>query len=379
MKKYIISIIALFILFGFIAYSQDARVILEQGIKNFEKGRMSKAMEEFSKVIETDSTNSIAYFYRGLICKKQKKWDNAIYDFSKTIELDPNYPKVYFHRGDSYIERGMSRFIDLENASISELKEIGNKSMNRSNQLLEYQNAILDFSKEIAKNSWDTASIELRASCYLELEKYSEAYTDLSKLTVIYPSNINYHGWLAWVCYLWSKDCSTIEAENYSIIYYNRDEVGTYHTLARCYFRNKNFDQALNTIKSVQETTHQYPPDNFYGLKSYILLEQGEYQQAEWTNDVELGFAYEKAYPIMTQEILLRTSVIYYLLNKVGKSKNYFKKAMSYKNYGCVQSFSDIENPKLREFTKASKTNGLYESNKMKETLKKMFEEFNSK
>ena len=84
------------------------------GLAEYEAGNYEKAVEFFTKAIERDLNNAIAYYDRGLayseIGKKERIDPNekAIADFSKAIELNPNFIDAYYNRGLLYCGLGHS-------------------------------------------------------------------------------------------------------------------------------------------------------------------------------------------------------------------------------------------------------------------------------
>ena len=75
------------------------------GLAEYQKGNYDKAIEYYSKAIESDPSNVMAYHNRGLAYFKTGNWmnmepfDKAISDYSKAIELKPDYADAYYNRG----------------------------------------------------------------------------------------------------------------------------------------------------------------------------------------------------------------------------------------------------------------------------------------
>ena len=128
--------LVLFIFFLFITnitLAETAQDYLNQGIEKLQKNDSEGAILDFNKSIEIDSTNSLAYYYRGLAEFKSVK-DNldskesidevkrAISDMDKSIELDPENGAVYFHRGYAKIVLGQ---VNQGCSDISKAKELG--------------------------------------------------------------------------------------------------------------------------------------------------------------------------------------------------------------------------------------------------------------
>jgi tetratricopeptide (TPR) repeat protein len=68
---------------------------------------LAAAIQDQSKAIELDPSNSKAFFDRGVDRDYLKDHQGAIVDFSKAIELDPSNADAYHSRGLSKLELGM--------------------------------------------------------------------------------------------------------------------------------------------------------------------------------------------------------------------------------------------------------------------------------
>jgi tetratricopeptide (TPR) repeat protein len=63
-----------------------------------------KALHEFDKVIELDSNNYRAYFWRGRTYIKVKRYREATRDFQKVIIIKPDYAEAYDNLGWLYMQ-----------------------------------------------------------------------------------------------------------------------------------------------------------------------------------------------------------------------------------------------------------------------------------
>lgn len=69
-----------------------------QGFLSAMKGDNNSAIKYFSKSIELEQNNPIAYHQRGIAYYNLKNYKNALNDFDKAIELDPNKTDAYGNR-----------------------------------------------------------------------------------------------------------------------------------------------------------------------------------------------------------------------------------------------------------------------------------------
>jgi tetratricopeptide (TPR) repeat protein len=83
------------------ANNQDADYYIQQGLAKAKSNDFEAAIDLFSKAIETDPYNSIAYKNRGNAKAAQEKYKASIEDFTKAISLNPNDAGTYLNRGNS--------------------------------------------------------------------------------------------------------------------------------------------------------------------------------------------------------------------------------------------------------------------------------------
>ena len=66
-----------------------------------------EAVTDYTKAIEWNPRDAVAYNNRGIAYKNQGMYEEAISDYTKGIELNPKDAVIYFDRGYSYDEEGM--------------------------------------------------------------------------------------------------------------------------------------------------------------------------------------------------------------------------------------------------------------------------------
>jgi len=115
------------------------------GTMHFESGEYQKAIDDFSKAIESDPKLAEAYSIRGLSYSKLDEHEKAIEDYTKAIELKIAEEAIwYYHRAYSYEE------------------------------LREYQKAIDDYTKATESNPPFYMKDMMRWSLEKALEDYSK-------------------------------------------------------------------------------------------------------------------------------------------------------------------------------------------------------------
>ncbi len=105
-----------------------------------------------TKVLDNDTDNSQAYFYRGLVLsEKLGSHSEGIEDLTTAIELNPDYTEAYFKRGNAYYQLG------------------------------DKQAAISDYNQVISLQPNSIDAYYNRALSYYQIQEYAQAIADLEK------------------------------------------------------------------------------------------------------------------------------------------------------------------------------------------------------
>jgi len=99
--------------------ARQAKKYMRRGYDHYKQGRYKKAVAEYSKALQKDSSNPQAYFWRARCRLNTGQYDKAIADFNKAVKFDPNYSKAYDNLGWLYMKRGeFDKSIGFLNKSI---------------------------------------------------------------------------------------------------------------------------------------------------------------------------------------------------------------------------------------------------------------------
>lgn len=122
------------------------------GVAYERNGQHLKAISYFTKAIELDPSDDVAYYNRGISHGKMGLHILAISDFTSAIELSPRDVTIYFNRAISY--KKMGRY-----------KEAVDRFTEAINLDPEYARAYLN-----------------RAAVYLTMKEYEKAWDDVNEI-----------------------------------------------------------------------------------------------------------------------------------------------------------------------------------------------------
>ena len=154
-----------------------------RGIAYRSKGDFDRAISDYTKAIELDPDYAETCYNRGNAYYSKGDLDRAISDYTKTIELDPDYAGAYNNRGNAYDSKG-----DLDRAISDYTKTIKldpDSAVAYNNRGTMYDGkgdldrAISDYTKAIKLNSELAGAYYNRSMCWLHLQNWQEARSDL--------------------------------------------------------------------------------------------------------------------------------------------------------------------------------------------------------
>ena len=96
------SVLLILMFLGFSVNAQTAQEYGKSAIKKAENGDLYGAIADFTKQIEINPKDFIAFMNRGISKSSLGDHSGAMEDFTKSIKIEPNY-------ADPYINRGLSK------------------------------------------------------------------------------------------------------------------------------------------------------------------------------------------------------------------------------------------------------------------------------
>ena len=287
------------------------------GLAAYEDGNYDEAIEYYTKAIELEPKNAIAYNYRGLAYFQTGLWFvnrepfyKAIPDYTKAIELNPKYVDAYYNRGVAYNQlfHCYSKVFPDEDLLWGKDFEKYNKALVDLDRVLELDpmyalayagkgeayfrigelnKAIEEYSKtlkseELIKQRWGSEALAkvyaARGRTYRETKEFDKSILDYNEALelnlkielVLGPQAANY---LALkqpgkALEYFDATIALIESdpEKYSSYGYFR-----YMQRGMCYYQLKQYDKAISDFKKV--IGFRQPADTIMmGQNSYIAM-----------------------------------------------------------------------------------------------------------
>lgn len=174
------------------------------GLSSLKSGNYTEALAAFTKVLEAEPDNAIAYNGRGAVNHKMGNYDAAIKDYTRAIALNENYANAYNNRGVAWYQKGDDdRALADYNKALAINTQYVNALSNRGavwKRLGEYEKAIADFNQALAyKPSYETYNLLAwtLATCPNEQFRNGQQAMDLAQKAVGMKSEIRSLGTLA--------------------------------------------------------------------------------------------------------------------------------------------------------------------------------------
>lgn len=173
---------------------EDLFADFEGVIENIEEGQLFHALDSINTIIDQFPNSAIAFDLKGVILKKQGKFEEATDAFSKAITIEPDFAIAWynlaqmkkslgdFEKAKTYLDKAISLQKDLTKAYFERALVL--KKMGKEDE------AIDDYNKVI----------EMRGKSYMEaflnrgltkkmLGDYNGAFGDLNKAIEEFPNN----------------------------------------------------------------------------------------------------------------------------------------------------------------------------------------------
>ena len=274
-----------------------------QRIQTWENGEVL-----FTDVIKKYPSLPFAYNNRGYLYFSFLKDNNkALADYSKCIQLDSTFHRAYSNRGVLYYNfygpnKSDSTHLKLAlNDFTNALKYSSNNTdaligrANTYSSMKKFDLALPDYNKYIQLETTNSKSYLWRGIALYHLGKYDEAYSDFNKCIDLTADNDNAFLWRGLIFFQRKEYKSAIKDFDQSILLNaNQSEPYSWRGLAE--YNLKLYDQALNDytsalgINSKDAATYINRSTIYYELKKYELAFK------DYCSAGDLGYALNKDY-----------------------------------------------------------------------------------
>jgi len=157
----------------------------DRGLAYAHRQRHEQAIADFSEVIALNPQHADAHYNRGLIYARQNAFAQALADYDQALDLHPTNALIYNSRGNvHYNSKDYARAIEDYDQAIQHDAAYADAYLNRGlahAALEEYQRAIADYNQALALNPESAIAYNYRGQAYNRLQQYARALEDYSQ------------------------------------------------------------------------------------------------------------------------------------------------------------------------------------------------------
>jgi tetratricopeptide (TPR) repeat protein len=241
---------------------EDAESYYKQGEKAFNSGDFGQAISDFTKAIEINPSNLLAYGSRGSAYYFKNEFNQAIADFNKVIALKPDTAKGYYCRGLAYAKKG------------------------------DNEKALDDFNKAIELNPRYNEAYGDRGLLYYLRNDFDQAIKDFSKVIEIIP-NADRAYYARGVAYAKKNDLGQAISDFTKAIEIKPNYADPYNDRALAYFYKKDYGNAWQDTHKAQELGFKVSPRFIQDLKSASEGKNTENTKEEYGLQKEPDFNFQ--------------------------------------------------------------------------------------
>ncbi len=159
----------------------------------FKLNKYQECIDDSSRVIECDNNFEYFYILRAKALENIKNYPLAIKDYSYAIEINPKNLETFFNRGESYlkIKKYRKAYKDLKKCyETDQVNESLLLSLIEVSTNLKYFSSVKKYCDQfISKNDQSDWVFCIRASNFLNEEKYEESINDFTRAIELNPIN----------------------------------------------------------------------------------------------------------------------------------------------------------------------------------------------
>ncbi|AKE65002.1 TPR domain protein, putative component of TonB system [Microcystis aeruginosa NIES-2549] len=272
---------------------------VNRGILYRRQQKYELALDDYNKAIKLNPNHANAYNNRGNLYYDLQKYDLALADYDKAIEINPNFAILYYNRGGVYYNQQKYELALSDiNKAIDINPNYAEAYYNRGNiyyDLQKYELALSDINKAIELNPNYAEAYNNRGLLYKDLQKYDLALSDYSKAIDINP-NLAEAYVNRGVLYRLQEKYDLALSDYSKAIEINRNLAGTYYNRGVLYRLQEKYDLALADWNKAIEINPNYA--EAYVNRGVLYFEQKKYELAlsDYNKAIEINPNDAKAY-----------------------------------------------------------------------------------
>ncbi|MCA9185155.1 MAG: tetratricopeptide repeat protein [Pirellulaceae bacterium] len=273
---------------------ETAEQFIHRGDLHYDAGRYKSAMTDFNRAIELDPKNAEAVSDRGWVFYKDGDYDTAMADFKEALALDNQFLDAYYgqaavHRARGEVEEAIKAYTQAIRISHDDhqLADLYNSRGNTYYEAGEYDKAVADYDRSIAKDDTDAIVFGNKGDALTQAGKYDEACSVLDKAIEMDGTNAEFWNVAGNNWYARDNYPNAVEMYN-KAIEIDPDEQMYYRNRGNAYRLMSELDAAFEDAKK----TLDLDPDegdnwNFLGN---VLFDASKYSEAIeiYTRAIEL-------------------------------------------------------------------------------------------
>ncbi len=155
------------------------------------KGWYQRAIFDYNRAIELDSTYAKAFNNRGVAYNNIGMYDQAICDYTQAIDIDNKYAKAYNNRGATFNKLGMYDDAIADYDEAIKIKPRYAEAYNNRGvaykHKAQYDQAISDFDTALEIDANHADALTQRGETYGIMEQFEQAISDYDKALAIDP------------------------------------------------------------------------------------------------------------------------------------------------------------------------------------------------
>lgn len=240
-----------------------------------------KALADYTRAIQMDSTYALAYNNRGKTYTALEHYEQALADLNRAIDLAPTYTKAYVNRGNvfyarEHYEEALADYNKAIQLDPSCAPAYGNRGV-VFNKLQRYQKALEDHNRAIELAPLDAAAYSNRGDTYGDLHHYDKAVADYERSIHLDPDHAQVHNNCGAIYHKYRSYGKALEHFT-KAIQIDPTYAKAYYNLGNTYDEIQQYREALHNYTRAIELDPTYA--QAYSDRGVTYYNRGEYEKA---------------------------------------------------------------------------------------------------